>query len=156
MGEFVRYLSKISRNYDIYCVVVVSNYGNTAEQVIDRLFEKLASDIGPHAVVSKIIGGGVGEAEEKFGINYGMQRPVLVITQIHPNDWRTGDLAIRLALGKLRDENEIGGFLFGLMKLLSSDDFGRTSWQARVESIQQMASKLPISVDIAGLKMLDT
>lgn len=58
MGEFVRYLSKISKNYSIYVVVVVVNrYGSTAEKVIDENFEKIAYDIGEKAVISKLLNG---------------------------------------------------------------------------------------------------
>jgi hypothetical protein len=152
--ELVRYLSRISRDYNIYCVVVVSGYDNTAERVIGKLFEKLASDSGPFAVVSKMMGEGVKEAEDKFGIDYGIERPVLVITQIHPDDWRHGDPPIKIALGRIRDENEIKDFLFRLMKLLSSGGFGGAKWESRLESIKQIAGNLPVALQLVGLVML--
>jgi hypothetical protein len=85
MGELVRYLSKISRGYNIYVVVVINRYGNVAEKVIDENFERLAFDIGEEAVVSKLMSEeGIRETEEKFGIGYKDLRPILVITQNSP------------------------------------------------------------------------
>ncbi len=84
MGEYKGTLSQISRNYNLWIVVVSNPYGSTATKVVDQLFKHLARDIGPEAMISEMQGAGVSEAEEKFGITPMDPRPVLVITQAHP------------------------------------------------------------------------
>jgi len=152
MGELVRYLSRISSGYNIYIVVVVNRYGNTAEKVINENFETLAFDIGEEAVISKLMGGeGIKEAEEKFEISDRDLRPVLVITQTHPNEWKKGMPAIKIQLGKIDNENQVRDFLFRLSRLIRSEDFGGTKWLNRREMIKRFAEHLPIVVDLIGL-----
>lgn len=152
MGELVRYLSKISKNYDIYIVVVVNRYGNTAERVIDENFEKIAYDIGESAVISKLINErGRRQAEEKFDIKPRDRRPVLIITQDHPNEWTDGMPAIKVQLGRIENEDEIRNLLFELSRLISSDDFGGAKWLVRKNKVKRLAKKLPVIVEIVGL-----
>lgn len=151
-GDIVRYLSKISQGYNIYIVVVVNRYGNTAERIINKNFENLALDVGEKAVISKLMEHkGVIEAEERFGISDNDSRPVLVITQTHPNEWRKGMPAIKVQLGKMDDEDKIREFLFKLSRLIADEDFGGTKWLNRKEMVKRFAQHLPIVVDLIGL-----
>ena len=152
MGGYVRYLSRISKGYNIYVVVVVDRFGNTAERVVDEIFERLAFEIGEDAVISKLISWeGVKEAEKKFEIRDSDSRPVLVITQIHPDDWKKGMPAIKVQLGRMDNEDQIRVFLFRLCRLISSEDFGGAEWLNRTEIIRRFARRLPVFVELIGL-----
>lgn len=144
MGEIVRSISRISRGYNIYIVVLANTFGNRAETVINELFERVAYKIGVRNVISKVVDPeGLDEAVEKFKIKYGDRWPILLIMQRHPKEWKPKDKLVKIQLGNMKDDADIRDFLFQLAQLVLSDDFGRIRWQIKKERIIQIAKKIP-------------
>jgi hypothetical protein len=149
LGEYKGTLSQVSRNYHLWVLVVSNGYSTTAEKVVDELFKRLAKDIGPSAMISEMQGDGVAEAEQKFDVSAKNPRPVFIITQKHPAEWRKGDEAIKISMGRIKDPDSLRDFLFELAKLVRQDDFGAAKWAWRKRRISELASTYgPIAVGL--------
>jgi len=59
--------------------------------------------------------------------------------------------AIKIQLGKMKEENETRDFLFKLGRLIQSEDFGGAKWLNRTETVKRFAKHLPIVVELIGL-----
>lgn len=151
MGDLVRSMKKISHGYETYLTLVRHAYNNTAERIISENFRNIAHDIGEKALISDFIDiQGTGEAERKFGIKWKDSRPILVITQVHPHEWKKEDGAIKIQMGRFNDENELRDFLRKLAILVCSEEFGMIKWELRKRRIREIGSKIPI-VDLLGV-----
>lgn len=88
MGEFVTCLANVSVGYDNYMFAICNKFGSTAERIIVELFDEIAKSLGKRNVIVKPLAEAVSEAEELFQINIGDKRPVLVLTDVHPDKIR--------------------------------------------------------------------
>jgi hypothetical protein len=139
LGEYVGKLSQISRDYNLWIVVISNQYRGSAEKVVEELFRHLANEIGPGAVISEMIRDGVVEAEQKFRVSVSDPRPVFIITQKHPSEWTEDDEALKIPLGSIREPDRLRDFLFVLARLIRSNDFGAAKWEWRKEQVIQSA-----------------
>lgn len=153
MGIFVRYLSEIPRMmYEIYVVYLASPYGNTAEKVISVKFEQIAFDIGSENVIANILTWeGVKQAEQKFNISAKDLRPILIITDVHPEEWTPKHPLIKLQLGKINEEDKVRNFLFRFSKYLASGDFGKIKWENRFQRLKQLKKFFPIEINLISV-----
>lgn len=154
MGEIVGSLGRISENYDLWMVVIGGRISKQADVLMRERFEEIVEAVGKHVVVSKMKGEGIIEAESKFDIQPHAARPVLVITDKHPNRWTPRDHVIRIELGGFSDSNRLAMFLENLCSDLKSGDFGTASWTARWERITQIGAKYGGSaISVAGMAL---
>jgi len=149
MGEYVSTLSRISRGYEIYIIVIGNRFGNSAEKVINELFRQLALEIGEKNVISEIIDSdGSMKAQMKFGIKPEDRRPILLIMDKHPDDLQPNDKIIKIQLGDYgSDTDKLKDDLFKLAQLVRNMEFGRILWEERKKKILEISSKIPY-VDI--------
>jgi len=151
MGIHVQYLSEIPRNAEIYIIYLASPHGNTAERVIKAEFENIARQIGGDKLIANILRwDGAAQAEQWFRIRSEDLRPVLVIVDVHPDDWFTGIPMIKLQLGKLENENQVKAFLSQFTMHIASKDFGSLSWDQRFQRLGRIRSSLPIIISLIG------
>ena len=90
------------------------NYGTDAEKVLDELFQRIALT-SPNVELVRMVDEGALEAERKFNIPETTRRPVLIITQVHPNDWKAvNDECLVISLGSISDEDVLRDFCSNL------------------------------------------
>lgn len=141
MGQITYSLSKISKEYNLWIVCISHNYGTDAEKVLDELFQRIASDIGPNAEIVRMVDEGALEAERKFNIPETTRRPVLIITQVHPNDWKAvNDECLVISLGSISDEDVLRDFLFKLSRMISRQDFSSAKWSWRKQRVDEFVN----------------
>jgi hypothetical protein len=149
MGQYVSTLHKISWGYEIYMLVIDNPFENSAQQVINELFRKIAATIGDRNVIAGFTNGlESDEAEKRFGIQDGDRRPILLIMEKHPNNLISGDKMIKIQLGgygsdtdKLRDD------LHKISLFVRNDNFKGLIWEQRKDLLKKILSKIPY-VDI--------
>jgi len=152
MGIHVYYLTEIPRGAEIYVIYLASPYGNTAERVIKAEFENIAGQIGgkEKMIASLLRWPGAAQAEQKFQIGANDLKPILVVIDVHPDDWSVRIPMIKLQLGKLQSEDQVRAFLSLFTAHLSASDFGSISWEQRFDRLSTIRSNLPIMVSLIG------
>jgi len=152
MGIHVKYLSEIPRDAEIYLIYMASPYGNTAERVIKAEFENIAEQIGGREklIASLLRWDGAAQAEQKFRIKTEDLRPILVIIDVHPDDWSTRIPMIKLQLGRLENEDQVRAFLAQFTTHIAANDFGNVSWEQRFQRLNRIKSNFPIIIELIG------
>lgn len=152
MGIFVRYMSEIPEIYKIYVVFIANEYGNTAEKVIAKKFEQISHDIGSRNVIAQILDWpGRAQAEQKFNVKIADVRPILIVTDVHPEKWTPKNQLIKLQLGKIRSEDEVKDFLFRFSKYIACEDFGKIRWRERVRRLGELKKTFPIEINLVSI-----
>lgn len=146
MGELRRDISKISRGYTIYTVLISDGRKNTAARAMNDEFPRFAYRIGGGNVIVQLLGNeAMEQAATKFKLKWNDKYPLLLIMDKHPDDVNldNGDKVIKIHLGDYDSEDEIMNFLSSLENLIASNDFGRLVWERRKERIIEVAQKIP-------------
>ena len=149
MGIFVKYLSELPREYTLYGVFIANRYGTVAEKIVAENFEKISRDIGSKNIVAKVLTWeGAAQAEAKFGIAITDMRPILVVTQAHPEDWTPTEPMIKIQLGKMKNADDVRNFLMLLSQWFASEDLGRIDWELRVQRLKTAAKNLSAIIQL--------
>ena len=149
MGIYVRYLSEMPKEYKLYGVFIANPYGTVAETAVANNFERIALDIGSQNIVASLLTWeGRTQAEKKFGIKVTDLRPVLVITEVHPEEWTPDMPMIKIQLGRIETEDTVKNFLFQLTYWLATEDLGRIRWELRLQRLKKIAAHIPAVIEL--------
>jgi len=149
MGIYVRYLSEIPKEYNLYGVFIANPFGTAAEKIVAENFEKIAFEIGSGNIVARILTWeGRDQAEEKFEIKVTDLRPILIIVDVHPAEWMPKLPMIKIQLGKIEAEDAVKNFLVQLTRWLSAEDLGRIQWELRLQRLKEAVRYLPAIIEL--------
>lgn len=149
MGEYVSTIRKIKWGYEIYMLVIDHPLENSAQQLINQHFRKLADMIGDQNVIAGFTNGlGRDDAEQKFGIQESDKRPILLIMEKHPDNLISGDKIIKIQLGSYgADTDKLLDDLQKISLFVKDDNFKGLIWERRKDQLKKILSKIPY-VDI--------